>query len=74
MEAFFSIWTGLKGRLKLIVREMAILNMSPRGVVTLPHVVPSQKHVQCPNIQPTEIAQLKLHIKTTDLQIREQKN
>ena len=74
MEAFFSIWTGLKGRLKLIVREMAILNMSPRGVVTLPHVVPSQKHVQCPNIQATEIAQLKLHIKTTDLQIREQKN
>ena len=24
MEAFVSIWTGIKGRLKLIVREMAI--------------------------------------------------
>ena len=34
-------------------------------VVTLPHVVSSQKHVQYPNIHPTEIAQLKLHSKTT---------
>ena len=39
-------------------------------VVTLPHVVSSQKHVQCPNIHPTEIPSSNY---TARLQTREQK-